>query len=194
MIIIHVFCTLGGRCDSVKCRLAHECPRPACAQLKGISFYFLEHLILLHIFMFISIHYLLICQSLHSSINWTRAKKFVHITHCMFTSVLVMICNSFRIASTMQSALLQVRNWSHQPANAVACSVCAHYQECSKKIISCVSKCSLYVFTIIPSRLSDPCNFITVLLVTREPEQTTLLFWSATCCVTPHGLHTANWR
>ena len=36
----------------------------------------------------------------------------------------------------------------------------------------CVSKCSLYVFTIIPPRLSDPCNFITVLLVTREPEQT----------------------
>ena len=26
-----------------------------------------------------------------------------------------------------------------------------------------VSKCSLYVFTIIPPRLSDPCNFITVL-------------------------------
>ena len=43
-------------------------------------------------------------------------------------------------------------------------------------LISIVSKCSLYVFTIIPPRLSDPCNFITVLLVTREPEQTTLLF------------------
>ena len=40
-----------------------------------------------------------------------------------------------------------------------------------------VSKCSLYTFfTAIPPRLSDPCNFITVLLVTREPEQTTLLF------------------
>ena len=39
-----------------------------------------------------------------------------------------------------------------------------------------VSKCSLYVFTITPPRLTDPCNFITVLLVTREPEQTTLLF------------------
>ena len=39
-----------------------------------------------------------------------------------------------------------------------------------------VSKCSLYVFAIIPPRLSDPRNFITVLLVTREPEQTTLLF------------------
>ncbi len=40
-----------------------------------------------------------------------------------------------------------------------------------------VSKCSLYVFTIIPPRLSDPCSFITVtvLLVTCR-EQTTLLF------------------
>ena len=34
----------------------------------------------------------------------------------------------------------------------------------------------VYVYTIIQPRLSDPCNFITVLLVTREPEQTTLLF------------------
>ena len=63
-----------------------------------------------------------------------------------------------------------------------------------------VSKCSLYLwasvlcirFTIIPPRLTDQCNFITVLIVTREPEQTTLLFWSAACGVTPHGLHTAN--
>ena len=28
---------------------------------------------------------------------------------------------------------------------------------------TCVSKCSLYVFTIIPPRLTDQCNFITVL-------------------------------
>ena len=34
----------------------------------------------------------------------------------------------------------------------------------------------VYVFTIIPPHLTDPCNFNTVLLVTREPEQTTLLF------------------
>ena len=44
------------------------------------------------------------------------------------------------------------------------------------------SKCSFVrVFTVIPPRLSDPCNFITVLLVTREAEQTTLLFRSAAC-------------
>ena len=52
----------------------------------------------------------------------------------------------------------------------------------------------VHVFTTIPPRLTDPCSFITVLLVTREPEQTTLLFWSATCSVTPHGLHTADRR
>ena len=51
-----------------------------------------------------------------------------------------------------------------------------------------MSKCSLYVFTIIPPRLTDPRNFITVLL----KEQTTLLFRSAACSVTPHGLHTAD--
>ena len=32
------------------------------------------------------------------------------------------------------------------------------------------------VFTIIPPRLTDPRNFITVLLVTREPEQTRFCF------------------
>ena len=37
----------------------------------------------------------------------------------------------------------------------------------------------VYVLTAIPPRLSDSCNFMTVLLVTREPEQTTLLFWKA---------------
>ena len=49
-------------------------------------------------------------------------------------------------------------------------------------------------FTIIPPRLTDQCNFITVLIVTREPEQTMLLFWSAACGITPHGLHAANRR
>ena len=34
----------------------------------------------------------------------------------------------------------------------------------------------VYVFTIIPPCLTDQRNFITVLIVTREPEQTTLLF------------------
>ena len=44
---------------------------------------------------------------------------------------------------------------------------------------NCEQVLFVYVFTIIPPRLTDPCNFNTVLLVTREPEQTTLLFWSA---------------
>ena len=48
----------------------------------------------------------------------------------------------------------------------------------SKSVFIYVSKCSLYVLTAIPPRFSDPCNFITVLLVTRESEQTTLLFCS----------------
>ena len=42
--------------------------------------------------------------------------------------------------------------------------------------LMCEQVLFVYVFTIIPPRLTDPCNFITVLLVTREPEQTTLLF------------------
>ena len=51
-----------------------------------------------------------------------------------------------------------------------------------------------HVFTAIPPQLSEPCNFITVLLVTWEPEQTTLLFWSTVCSVMPHDLHTADQR
>ena len=51
----------------------------------------------------------------------------------------------------------------------------------------------VYVSTLIPPRLMDQRNFITVLIVTREPEQT-LLFRSAACGVTPHGLHTADRR
>ena len=46
----------------------------------------------------------------------------------------------------------------------------------------------VYVSTLIPSRLSDSCNFLTVLIVTRQPEQTTLLFWSAACGVTRYAL------
>ena len=50
----------------------------------------------------------------------------------------------------------------------------------------------VYVLMAIPPQLSDSCNFITVLLVTWEPEQTTLLFWSTVYSITPHGLHTAD--
>ena len=56
----------------------------------------------------------------------------------------------------------------------------------------CEQVLCVYILTAIPPWLSDPCNFITVLLVTWEPEQTTLLFWSVACGVTPHGLHTAD--
>ena len=52
----------------------------------------------------------------------------------------------------------------------------------------------VYVSTLIPPHLTDQCNFITVLIVTREPEQTMLLFWSAACDVMPLGLHTADRR
>ena len=43
-------------------------------------------------------------------------------------------------------------------------------------ITGCEQVLFLHVLTAILSRLSDSCSFITVLLVTREPEQTTLLF------------------
>ena len=45
-----------------------------------------------------------------------------------------------------------------------------------------------------PAPLNGSMQFHYCTLVTREPEQTTLLFWSAACGVTPHGLHTANRR
>ena len=46
----------------------------------------------------------------------------------------------------------------------------------SELYIICEQVLFVYVSTVIPPRLTDPRNFITVLLVTREPEQTTLLF------------------
>ena len=45
-----------------------------------------------------------------------------------------------------------------------------------------------------PALLNGSMQFHYCTLVTREPEQTTLLFWSAACGVTPHGLHTADRR
>ena len=59
---------------------------------------------------------------------------------------------------------------------------------------SCEQVLFVYVYTLIPPCLTDQRNFITVLIVTREPEQTTLLFWSAACGVTLHGLYTADRR
>ena len=59
-----------------------------------------------------------------------------------------------------------------------------------------VSKCSSRVvrFYNNPAPLNGSMQFHYCTLVTREPEQTTLLFWSAACGVTPHGLHTADRR
>jgi len=46
-----------------------------------------------------------------------------------------------------------------------------------------------------PAPLNGSMQFHYCTLVTsRELEQTTLLFWSAACGVTPHGLHTADRR
>ena len=63
-----------------------------------------------------------------------------------------------------------------------------------QKIKTDVSKCSLYTFYNNPAPLNGSTQFHYCTLVTREPEQTMLLFWSAACGVTPHGLHTADWR
>ena len=62
----------------------------------------------------------------------------------------------------------------------------------TKTIYICEQVLFVYVSTLIPPCLTDQRNFITVLIVTREPEQKTLLFWSAACGVTPHGLYTAD--
>ena len=60
-----------------------------------------------------------------------------------------------------------------------------------------VSKCSLYMFYNNPAPLNGSTQFhycTDTVIVTQEPEQTTLLFWSAACGVTPHGLHAADQR
>ena len=53
---------------------------------------------------------------------------------------------------------------------------------------------ALCTFYTNPAPLNGSMQFHYCTLVTREPEQTTLLFWSAACGVTPHGLHTADRR
>ena len=49
------------------------------------------------------------------------------------------------------------------------CNVSVGKYECEQVLF-------VYVSTLIPPCLTDQRNFFTVLLVTREPEQTTLLF------------------
>ena len=55
-----------------------------------------------------------------------------------------------------------------------------HYAGCFGGTVFYVCICEqvlfVYVSTSIPPCLTDQRNFITVLIVTREPEQTTLLF------------------
>ena len=70
-------------------------------------------------------------------------------------------------------------------------TICHWYHFCQWGLIChwfsflCEQVLFVYVFTLIPPHLTDQRNFITVRIVTREPEQTTLLFWSAACGVTP---------
>ena len=45
--------------------------------------------------------------------------------------------------------------------------------------LMCEQVLFVYVLTAVPPQLSDSCNFTTVLLVTREPEQTTLFSFEA---------------
>ena len=85
----------------------------------------------------------------------------------------------------------------------IALDACVSAHARNKKRNVCISFLTLhiceqvlfvYVFTIIPPRLTDQRNFISLLIVTQELEQTMLLFLSTACCVMPHGLHTADRR
>ena len=52
----------------------------------------------------------------------------------------------------------------HRGVKVIKANCSCVEMECDrKKYIACVSKCSLYVFTIIPPCLMDQCNFMTVL-------------------------------
>ena len=65
---------------------------------------------------------------------------------------------------------------------------------CSYNLLLTVWASALCTFYNNPAPLNGSMQFHYCTLVTREPEQTTLLFWSAACGVTPHGLHTADRR
>ena len=78
------------------------------------------------------------------------------------------------------SAQQQTENLSNDSCDDVPVISGKYMQTCmigrSASINICEQVLFVHVFTAILPRLSDPCTFFTVLLVTREPEQTTLLF------------------
>ena len=99
--------------------------------------------------------------------------------HCRLKQVVTFQGRATKLLSSVHFNTLSTWSWS---------KMCEHWSKMCEQVLF------VHVFTIIPPRLTDPCNFITVLLVSQEPEQMTLLFRSAACRVTPHGLHTANRR
>ena len=76
--------------------------------------------------------------------------------------------------------------WDAECRGVLMCDV-----ECYVKHVWASALCTFYNN---PAPLNGSMQFHYCTLVTREPEQTTLLFWSAACGVTPHGLHTADRR
>ena len=98
--------------------------------------------------------------------QWTKDLiDYIRFKDELCVSCGVILCDHrLIIPNSLRKKVIEIAHASHQPIVN------------TKQLIRDVSKCSLYVFTIIPPRLSDPRNFITVLLVTWEPEQTTLLF------------------
>ena len=91
----------------------------------------------------------------------------------------VLLCNQM-IQQVRQMGISLMRDIKMTYRKTGVVSECNCFGQTIKPWTLATSFCEqvlfVYVYTIIPPRLSDPCNFITVLLVTREPEQTTLLF------------------
>ena len=77
---------------------------------------------------------------------------------------------------SIKQANLTVNAHKHNLLNSFRINVSIFVLSFFFSLSFCEQVLFVYVSTLIPPRLTDQRNFITVLIVTREPEQTTLLF------------------
>ena len=159
--------------------LTHSLARSFTHQFDRLLFYSLAHLFthplarsLAH-FLTRSLAILLIRLLIHLL---THSLTYA-LTHS-FTRIALNNCCLYAGFVTCYYYLLRLSLLPFTPVTSTHCALfmqlpCMQFLHIRFLITMCY--CS-HIFTVIPPRLLDPCNFITVPLVTRQLEQTTLLF------------------
>ena len=113
-------------------------------------------------------------------------KKYIY-TNSSF-SLFVVLLNKLFVVVVLLNKQFIWKLWKHY------CEWCHFCDQQSVSVMLQMWASALCTFYNNPAPLNGSMQFHYCTLVTREPEQTTLLFWSAACGVTPHGLHTADRR